>query len=242
MSLTSLALSNAQRNSLERATAAYEEQMTEEAALFLKGRGLDRDAAIGARLGYVAEPTPEHEKFRGRLSIPYLSPSGVVGMKFRTIDGSEPKILPPEGQKTRLFNTRDLFRPEDFVLLCEGEFDTIIASGMLGLPAVGVPGAGSPKPHWPRCFADFDRVILVLDNDIKTRTNKEGVEEPFNPGQLAARKWADVLPQAVVIPPPLGEDLNSWYLKEGAEAVLKGLGLTRNNDMAIPTYGKGDTV
>lgn len=227
MALTTLALSPSQRASLETATAAYEANL-EGARDFLVGRGVLQEAARTFRLGVVGEPMPGHEGFRGWLSIPYITPSGVVAMKFRRMDGGDgPKMLPPEGQKTRLYNTRDLFRREDTVVLCEGELDTIVAAGMLGVPAVGVPGAGQMKPHWPRCLADFERVIVCFDNDLKTRENqKTGELEPWNPGQNGAAKWVEALPtQAKAVPPPMGMDLNDWYLAEGRDAVLKGLGI-----------------
>jgi DNA primase len=219
MSLTSLALSRSRRDFLERATAAYQAQLDEEAAGYLIGRGLDREAADGFRLGVVREAMPGHEDAIGRISIPYLSGSGdVVAMKFRRIDGNpDMKYWGEGGQVARLFNSRDLFRPEDFVLLVEGETDCVTAGGMLKVPAVAIPGASSFKDHWPRCFADFDRVLIVFDNDYK--------EDGSNPGQKAARKWADLIPQATVIPPPVGLDLSEWVLRDGPEAVMKGLGL-----------------
>lgn len=217
MGLTTLALSRSRRDFLERATAAYQAQLDEEAVRYLIGRGLDREAADGFRLGVVREPMPGHEQMLGHISLPYLTPSGVSAVKFRRIGAGDPKYLGESGSTPRLFNTRDLFRPEDFVLLCEGEFDAVTASGVIGLPAVAIPGVSAFKDHWPRCFADFDRVIVVMDNDWK--------EDGSNPGQKAARKWADLIPQATVIAPPTGMDLNDWVLREGAEAVKKGLGL-----------------
>jgi phage/plasmid primase-like uncharacterized protein len=88
---------------------------------------------------------------------------------------------------------------------------------VLGIPAVAIPGASSFKDHWPRCFADFDRVLICMDNDFK--------EDGSNPGQRAARKWADLIPQATVIPPPIGLDLSEWVLRDGPDAVKKGLGI-----------------
>jgi DNA primase len=217
MGLTTLALSKSRRDFLERATAAYQAQLDEEAAMYLIGRGLDKEAADGFRLGVVREPMPGHEQMLGHISLPYLAPSGVLAMKFRRIGEGDPKYLGEPGSSPRLFNSRDLFRPEDFVLLVEGEFDAVTASGVLGIPAVAIPGASSFKDHWPRCFADFDRVLICMDNDFK--------EDGSNPGQRAARKWADLIPQATVIPPPIGLDLSEWVLRDGPDAVKKGLGI-----------------
>ena len=56
------------------------------------------------QLGTVIEPIPGHEHAVGCLSIPYLTPNGVVGIKFRRIDGSNPKYIWPTGQKIGMFN------------------------------------------------------------------------------------------------------------------------------------------
>ena len=39
--------------------------------------------------------------------------------------------------------------------ICEGELDTIIASSVLGIPAVGVPGVAAWKPHFTKMFAGY---------------------------------------------------------------------------------------
>lgn len=216
MALDSLRLSTEQRTSLERATAEYETHL-DQAASYLVGRGLSHEAAVGSRLGYVVDPMPGHEFAAGWVSIPYLTPSGVVAMKFRRIyDAEGPKMLPPTGQKVRLFNTRDLFRNDsDVLVLCEGEFDTLIVSEMLDIPAIGVPGVAQFKSHWPRCFADFERVVVCFDDDDK--------EDGTNPGQKGAVKWVEALDDAKVVRPPKGMDVNDWYLAEGRDAVRERL-------------------
>ena len=42
------------------------------------------EAARLARLGVVVEPEVGHEQFAGRLSIPYITKSGVVGLRCET--------------------------------------------------------------------------------------------------------------------------------------------------------------
>jgi len=34
-------------------------------------------------LGVVVDPLPGHEQFLGRVAIPYVTPSGVVDIRFR---------------------------------------------------------------------------------------------------------------------------------------------------------------
>jgi hypothetical protein len=47
----------------------------------------------------VVDPIAGHELGEGMLSIPYITPAGVVGIKFRRLDEGTPKYLWPTGQK-----------------------------------------------------------------------------------------------------------------------------------------------
>jgi len=218
MELDSLRLSASQRSFLEEATARYQSQLTDETVSYLVERGLDRDAATGFRVGSVVDPMPGHEIARGRLSIPFITPSGVVAIRFRALPPNDDKMKywGPEGQATRMFNTRDLFAAEDHIAICEGEMDALVMSGVVGIPAVGVAGVHAWKDHFPRMFADYERVIICTDNDIKD-------DPDANPGAHLAKRIAEQLPQAVIIQPPAGHDVNSWYLQDGREALRERL-------------------
>lgn len=207
--------SASQRSSLERATALYASKV-DLAASYLAGRGVTEEGAHSFRLGYVEEPaTPEHERFVGWVSIPYLTVTGVVAIKFRRVDDGSPKYDAPGGQKAHLYNARVLAEAGDVVAVVEGEFDALLATQDI-IPAVGTPGV-TWLPHWPRCFASFDRVIVVGDNDVK--------EDGSNPGLKHAKKVQASLPGSELILPPPGLDISEWINEHGAEAVREGLGL-----------------
>lgn len=216
MSLAAMSLSGVQRKALEDATRTYEAQLTEEALSYLLDvRGLDDATVTSARLGFVAEPEAGHERFVGMLSLPYVTPSGVVAIKFRRLDDGKPKYDAPAGQKPRLYNVRDLGSRSPDIAICEGELDALVLSGMVGIPAVGLPGTATWADHHPRCFADFERVLIVCDNDDK--------EDGSNPGQAFAARIAKTLPQAAVRQPPPGLDVNEWFLQEGADTIRETL-------------------
>ena len=88
--------------------------------------------------------------------------------------------------------------------------DTLTLSKCVGIPAVGVPGANSWKAHYSRILADFERIYVFADGD--------------NPGLEFARGLARELPVTVVQLPD-GEDVNSFYVKHGKEALLEKAGL-----------------
>jgi DNA primase len=175
---------------------------------YVQHRGLDSFAGQ-FRLGYVESPAPGHEeRFKGMLSIPYLTPNGVVGFKFRAIEESTKKYLIPTALRTHLYNVRSANDPVNEVLIVEGELDAIAATSV-GFPAVAVAGANSWKSHFHRCFDGIGRVIIVTDNDKK--------DDGSNPGQELAKKIADQLPNAIRVSLPHGEDVNSTILNYGAQ-------------------------
>lgn len=210
--LDSLLLSNALRGSLEGATAAFEANL-HLAQEFLTARGIASEATARLyRFGVVSNDYPGFERFAGMMSIPYLTPAGVVAIKFRALDPEQkPKYNAPEAQQTRLYNVAALHTDGSVVAICEGELDALAMTELVGIPAVGVPGASNWADWYPRAFADYETVLVIGDNDTK--------EDGSNPGLKHARKVVKSIPGARLVLPPAGEDLNSWYLKEGREAV-----------------------
>lgn len=183
---------------------------------YLEERGL-LDGAERFMLGYVADPAPGHEdRFIGSLSIPYLTPSGCVAFKFRSLEANaERKYDSPSGQRHHLFNVQALLDAIETVCVVEGELDAI-ASTLAGYPAVALPGVNGWKRHFARCFDGVGRVLVITDNDDKP--------DGTNPGQELAKKLLEVLPMAVRVSLPLGEDINSTILSHGAQHYAELIG------------------
>lgn len=221
--LDSLLPSPGQLRNLTEATERYAEQI-DLAGPFLTGRGITKEAASAARLGVVHDPMPTHERFRGHLAISYVTPvGGAVAMKFRCIadhickDVGCQRYDQPSGQKVHLYNAGLLATTKaDVVAVCEGELDAILCTHELGIPAVGT-AAGTWLDHYPRCFADFEEVIIIADHDVKPDGSSPGVKH--------AKKVQSTISRSRIVTPPAGMDLGEWFIKEGREAVLKGIGL-----------------
>jgi len=196
-----------QRNLLTEAAEKYCNSLTPQAASYLEARGITAEVAHTFRLGSVVEPSAGHEHAVGRLSIPYLTPAGVVGIKFRSIDDTTPKYLWPSGQKIGLYNVLDLHRYSNTIAICEGEIDTIVASGIVGIPAVGVAGVSQWKPWFPKLFESYTRILIFADNDVK--------EDGTNPGQELARRIKEDLDKATIVQLPPNMDVNEIYLQLG---------------------------
>lgn len=204
-------LSVAQRRFFEQAATTYQQDLQGDtsALAYLASRGLDPQAAATFRLGVVRRPLAGHEQYEGRLCIPYVTPAGVVNLRFRCAEAHEceghPKYLSTEGAGTNLYNVVDLKRDSPFICVAEGEIDTMSLS-LAGLPAVGVPGVDTWQKHFSRCLEDHDVIYA------------------FGDGDKAGSKFANFLARETRARPirvPAGEDCNSIYVKEGPDGLRK---------------------
>jgi len=173
-----------QKELLGRATHKYAESISL-AQDYLASRGIPLEVARLAQLGVVAEPEVGHEAMVGRLSIPYITKTGVVDLRFRALNPAvEPKYMGLTGAETKMYNVLDVERAGDYIGVCEGEIDTLTLSSVIGIPCVGVPGANSWKKHYTRLLADFERVFVFADGD--------------QPGTEFARSLARELPVTII--------------------------------------------
>jgi DNA primase len=178
---------------------------------YLASRGITKEVARLMSLGVVAEPDVGHEAFAGRLSIPYITKTGVVDLRFRSLNPAvEPKYMGMTGAETKMYNVLDIDRAGDYIGVCEGELDTITLSHCVGFPCIGVPGANSWKKHYTRLLADFERVFVFADGD--------------QPGTEFARSLARELP-VTIVQLPEGEDVNSAFVKYGASYIKEKAGI-----------------
>ena len=201
----------AQSKSLTEAAKHYSRNITAEALSYLEERGISDVVASQYSLGSVVDPINGHEMHEGWLSIPYMTANGIcVGYKFRRLDDGKPKYGSPTGQKAHLYNVCDITLQSPYIVVCEGELDAVITSGVLGIPAVGVPGVASWKPHFPKLFGGYDTIYIVGDNDVK--------EDGSNPGAEFAKRVANEVMNSTIVTLPPGMDINDYYLAHGADA------------------------
>jgi DNA primase len=202
-------LSSEQRKLLDDSANLYNRSLWR-VADYLESRGLSLDFALGENLGYVEDPLPGQEQFRGRLSIPYVTRAGCVNLKFRTIEESTaPKYLNLPGLETNLFHVDSFFSHSEFMCVAEGEIDALSLL-VSELPSIGVPGVKAWKSFYRRCFDDYPVVYVFCDGD----------EPGKDFGSFLAREI-----KARPIYMPQGEDVNSMLVKEGPEYLRGMIGL-----------------
>lgn len=200
-----------QRSFLESAVRKYETEI-HRAGEWLESRGIDLDLASEYRLGVVAEPCSGHEQYTGRLAIPYLTRAGVVTIRFRTLDGTQPKYMSLPRDSGRLYNTQAFFlRQSPRIVITEGEIDALTVHEFAGIPAIGLQGASAWRPIYKRCFLGYPEILVVGDGDE------------------AGRKFTDRIVNEVENSRPVylpdNEDCNSIFLEQGPEGLINALGL-----------------
>lgn len=184
----------------------------------MREHGIDQALAIKYELGFVAEPLPGDEHLQGCLSIPYLSPSGPVSMKFRILNGDGPKYTKRKGEKNRLYNTNAYFSAGDIIGIAEGEMDALCATEYLEVPTLGVPGVESWKEQWKHLLKDFTTVFIFADGD--------------DPGRKFAAEMAERIGwRSRVVKCPDGEDVSS-LAASGRVDELRAFMSTSNEDEA----------
>lgn len=209
-------LRDSQREFLWGAANRYRQSLPRSPAEgYLQSRGLAAPSAAEFALGYVEDPLPGHEMFRGWLAIPYMRWSqwrrwSVASLRFRCLSDHDHrghgKYMTVVGDQPRLFNTRALLRQTPSVAIAEGEIDAMTAQ-LCGINTVGVPGAQSWKPYFREPFLGYREVFVLADGD--------------EAGMTFANTVAKSLPNAKVIPCPPGTDVNSLVTSGGREALLE---------------------
>lgn len=217
--------SKSMRESLAKSVAHYQEQLNSEngrlAISYLKARGITKEVADYFQLGLVNDVLPEsgHDFQKGRISIPYITQTGIVQIRFRALpfDGvpgnpePSPKMKSEAGAGTTMYNVTALNGVGGLLAVCEGEFDTMTAH-MAGIPAIGIPGAQA----WQSLFSlalKFRKVAILADND----DHGEGMK-------FAERVQADVRGARIILMPE-GHDVNSFVVENGIDALRQKVGL-----------------
>ena len=210
-------LTQSQKNFLLEATKRYKSNLPgSPAEEFLKNRGLvskiTKTDVDKFGLGYVGDDSDSrHERYKGKLAIPYLrfSPERgwtVASIRFRCVEDhvckGHQKYLSAPGDRPRLFNTFALTTQKDIIGISEGEIDAITAS-TCGIPTVGVAGAQTWKPWFVLPFQGYREVLVFADGDKQ--------------GENFAEQVASALPNARVIQSPDGYDVNSLVHERGRE-------------------------
>lgn len=177
---------------------------------YLISRGLTEETIRQFQLGAVVglHEGSEDQQAAGRICIPYLTPTGVVSLRFRAMDpNANAKYWQHPGSLITIFNTTEITKPREWICIAEGEIDCMTAV-QAGIPCVGLPGANSWKPWYGTIFAGYQTINILADGD--------------QPGLQFAQTVAEEVSGVRILQMPQGEDVNSAVQDRG-EAWLRKL-------------------
>jgi hypothetical protein len=209
------------------------------ALAWLRARGLTDDTIKHFGLGYNPGDLRDKAERWGLDGKDIWLPRGIVipceiaGMlwyvKIRRPTG-EPKYIQPRGAKSALFGADDLGNGNRLLLLCEGEFDMMLAKQVAGdlLDMASFAGASKGIPTlWLPYLLPYARVLIAYDNDES--------------GQKGAATLAETSKRVVILEVPgrgdltdyhtAGGDLRGWLMGE----IEKHIGIF---DDPLVQYGK----
>lgn len=212
-----------------------------QARAWLNSRGLDDDTLMHFRIGLnlLSARYGQHWIYGG-ITIPHLhrSRDTLWGVKIRFSEeglaawlkhyrmrnpgkpdpAKRPKYTSVPGSQQNLFNVDEL--PADNVLVCEGEFDVMLAWQLARDLATPV-SLGSASSHlsyqWLRYTLPVRRFWLALDNDKAGQSasqlwqaivGERGAALPLGPGQDITDLWRS------------GHDLREWLILAGVRQAV----------------------
>jgi 5S rRNA maturation endonuclease (ribonuclease M5) len=187
---------------------------------YFQSHAVTMDMAERYQLGYVVNPAPQDRRFRGMLVIPYITRNGIKAIKFRCMEDHDHNIHGgkygvPAGQGARVYNPEAYFDAFNTIGICEGEIDALVATEVIGIPTIGIPGVEMWKGHvdqWKHTLKDYDEVIVFGDGDEAGKRMARQIQE-------------DLGTRALIAQMDTGEDLASSVAKGNAALIRERAGL-----------------
>ena len=160
-------------------------------------------------LGVVPDDDPDYAEHAGWITIPYITPGGMVDLRFRRPPESDHpakyKSLP--GSQHRIYNPAAVLAGGDNIYITEGEMDAMILT-QVGLSAVAIPGATAWKKPFAYALQGFNTITICEDGD------DDGAGRNLTRAIVRDLEWARTIRFD-------GHDVNSYYLEHGGVALLE---------------------
>lgn len=190
------------------------DQRDSELKRFLDARGISIETAKKLQYGFRAEPKPA-------IVLPRFWEGELVGVKYRALNGQDPKWIQEPGSKSDFLYCADMepVDPEsDVVAVFEGELDTALVRS-LGFNAVGIFGtSGVPSNPSPRFLEsienlkrDYDHLVLIGDADEVGEDAMHNLHDYIGRGCVFSR-----------VPKP-HKDITEFYQSQGESELRKWL-------------------
>ena len=140
--------------------------------------GLTDETIEQFKVGYCQECPTFTES--DSITIPYYWQGKLINIRHRLNGETNSGKYRPEmaGLPSAIFNADRLLcdgdDAEDWVILVEGEFKTMVLEQYL-FPTIGIPGATNFKEAWLKLFAKIKRVFVMLDPGVEEAAKRIAV-------------------------------------------------------------------
>lgn len=173
---------------------------------YLNARGVSDETIARFKLGYG---TFYRKKW---ITIPIRDTFGNYAFfKLRQDPNfGDDKITYPKGVSAQLYDWETLTKPNNSLIICEGEMDRLLLESK-GISAVtSTHGAGTFKQEWTEHFSQFSNVFVCYDNDA---AGKKGAERTA--GLIAELNAPET--HIIHLPETLGAggDITDYFTKHG---------------------------
>jgi len=160
---------------------------------YIEGRGVSLKVAAELKWGFSPARSfaEEHDNLvqKPALAIPHYIGGNLMGIKFRTIDGTKLFTQMPGSSISGLYGTGILDRDAHRVLVLEGPEDVALAAShgfnATGIIAAGVVSASSKLSNGDvRLLSSYARIYLVGDQDIAGQKSMDAAAAQLPPEKV----------------------------------------------------------
>lgn len=173
---------------------------------YLNARGVSDEVITRFKLGYG---TFYRKKW---ITIPIKDTFGNYAFfKLRQDPNfGDDKITYPKGVSAQLYDWETLTKPNNSIIVCEGEMDRLLLESKGIVAVTSTHGAGTFKKEWAEHFSQFSNVFVCYDNDM---AGKKGAERTA--GLLAELNTPET--HIIHLPETLGAggDITDYFTKHG---------------------------
>lgn len=175
--------------------------ISDDGLMYLSRRGLTRSTIEHFKVGSGSNS----------ISIPIFENKNLIGIKFRSLNGSGLRYWSEKGSRTGVFNHDDVCMLEEPILVLKAEIPAMLA-WQAGFKACGMTGGEmSLLDKYRYLFSFSSRVIYVTDNDrdpkIRARILERAIEN------------AKAIRADVKHPPSEFKDWDEWYLADSKDCI-----------------------
>lgn len=185
----------------------YQKSMPTHITSYLHDRGITDEIITSKRLGYWS--------FYGAnwITIPIFDEKGAILFFKLRRDPQGPEgnkyMFYPTGSEAKLYGENHLQNNDEFIVICEGEFDQMILekNGIVSITSTG--WVGTFKDAWVEKLSPLKEIYICFDNDEAGKKWTQALVD-----KISAR-YPDKIIYTISIPENCGKDVSELFISGG---------------------------